>query len=148
MEDNNSSGESQNFRDLCMMGGTNLPCTTITNVCKISVFIIKLTLSTLFPNSKIGMNLLDSTVISFGFPELSVNTALLTISCFQVPAMVTESISSISTTTEENNVNKNVCQVSKEQNPLHVASMIENLLHVASGYHSSATFFTLGTCTM
>lgn len=94
------------------------------------------------------MNLLDSTVISFGFPELSVNTALLTISCFQVPAMVTESISSISTTTEENNVNKNVCQVSKEQNPLHVASMIENLLHVASGYHSSATSFALGTCTM
>ena len=40
MEDINSSAESQNFRDFWMMGGTNLPCPTITNVCKISVFII------------------------------------------------------------------------------------------------------------
>ena len=43
---------------------------------------------------------LESLVSSSKFPELAVNTALFTMSCFQVPAMVTESISSMSTTTE------------------------------------------------
>ena len=47
MEDINSSAESQNFRDLCMMGGTNLPCPTMTNVnckilllCKAKIFVV------------------------------------------------------------------------------------------------------------
>ena len=59
----------------------------------------KHTLSVLFPKSKMGISLLGSALFSFTFPELSVKTALLTMSCFQVPAMVTESISSMSTTT-------------------------------------------------